>query len=341
MSILTVGAGETYASLAAAVNASASGDTIQIQAGLYINDFTTILHPLTIQGVGGLAHFIATISPPNGKAIMTVDANLTVDHLEFSGAQVGDGNGAGIRYEAGNLVVHNSWFHDNQDGLLGAPSPGGTISIDHSEFDHNGTGDGATHNIYIGNIAQVSITDSYFHDVDAGHEIKSRAQITIVTGNRIQDGPDLSASFSIDLPDGGQSIVTGNTIEKGALAQNWTFVHFGGEANPSYLNSSLLLSGNTLVNDMQFAQAPYVLLNQTAPSGSFPAIVSDNIIYGLNPDQLALGPADSSGNSFLTLPGPALDTSHPWDVPEPASAGLMLTMLAAAAIRRVRRRGRP
>ena len=42
MSILTVGPGQEFASLAAAVAASHDGDVIQVQAGTYTDDFATI-----------------------------------------------------------------------------------------------------------------------------------------------------------------------------------------------------------------------------------------------------------------------------------------------------------
>ena len=42
MSILTVGAGEQFTTLASAIAASHDGDTIQVQAGIYTNDFATI-----------------------------------------------------------------------------------------------------------------------------------------------------------------------------------------------------------------------------------------------------------------------------------------------------------
>ncbi|MBN8891737.1 MAG: hypothetical protein BGP12_22590 [Rhodospirillales bacterium 70-18] len=342
MSILTVGVGQAYTSLGAAVAASSSFDTINVLAGDYHDDFTTITHALTINGIGGLAHFIADSAPPNGKAIMTVGADLTIDHLEFSGAAVSSGNGAGIRYQGGQLTINNSWFHNNQEGLLAGAVAGGTISIDHSEFDHNGTGDGLTHNLYVSNIATLTVTNSYFHDVSAGHEIKSRAQATILTGNRIQDGPNLSASYSVDLPDGGAATITGNVIEKGVLAQNTTFIHIGGEANPSYPNTALTLSGNTVINDLA-SGTPLLVRNATVVGGSPVTVgITGNTLYGLQPAELTNGPVLADNNSFLALPGPALDTSHPWDgsapatVPEPFSAAILLPALAIAAVLRRR-----
>src|SRR5205085_2158591 len=115
------------------------------------------------------------------------NTDVTIDHLEFAGAAVSDGNGAGIRYQGGTLTVTNSWFHDNQDGILGGPDPAGVINIDHSEFDHNGEGDGQSHNLYIGHISSFTFTNSYSHDANVGHELKSRANTTIITNSRFDD----------------------------------------------------------------------------------------------------------------------------------------------------------
>lgn len=333
MSSLTVGAGKDYPSLSAAVAASAAGDTILVDAGLYIDDFVTTTHALTIKGVGGLAHFRAVSAPPNGKAILTVQADLTLDRVELSGAAVFDANGAGIRYEGGRLVITNSWLHDNENGLLAAPNATGTITIDRSEFSRNGNGNGLTHNIYVNKIAQLTITNSYFHDVDTGHEIKSRAVNTTLSFNRIADGPYLSASYSIDLSNGGNALVSGNLIEKGLLAQNWTFISFGAET-PLYDNSALEVRDNLFINNMAEGD-PTILRN---PAG-LAALLTGNTIYGVSEEQLAIGPVTASANSYLSLPGPAIDLSHPFAVPEPGVsllglAGMLLAVLRRKAARR-------
>src|SRR5581483_2327397 len=108
---------------------------------------------------------------------------------------VPDGNGAGVRQETGNLTVIDSWIHDNQDGILTSGSlPGAVLTISHSEFSNNGAGDGFTHNLYVGDLATVDISDSYFTAANAGHEIKSRAENTIIRDSRIQDGPTADTS---------------------------------------------------------------------------------------------------------------------------------------------------
>src|SRR4051812_41648683 len=115
MSTLMVGSGQQYKTLASAIKASHDGDVVKVQAGTYTNDFAEITHKITIEGVGGMAKLVATQKIPNGKAILVTDTDVTIDHVEFSGATVKDGNGAGIRYQGGNLTITNSYFHDNQN----------------------------------------------------------------------------------------------------------------------------------------------------------------------------------------------------------------------------------
>src|SRR5262245_44852232 len=119
MAVLTVGSGQQYATLSAAVAASHDGDTIYVQAGTYANDVASVTNDISIVGVGGMAHFVCdgTIPIPNRKAILVTNAKVTLDHLEFSGAVVPDGNGAGVRFDGGNLTITNCYFHNNQDGL--------------------------------------------------------------------------------------------------------------------------------------------------------------------------------------------------------------------------------
>ena len=142
MADLTVGPGKQFKTVSAAVAASHDGDTIYVQAGTYVNDGAIINKKISIVGVGGMAHFVGSGLIGNGKAFFVTNTDVTFDHIEFSGAKVADHNGAGIRYQAGNLTITNSYFHDNQEGILGAANPSGTITIDHTEFAHNGYGDG-------------------------------------------------------------------------------------------------------------------------------------------------------------------------------------------------------
>jgi Ca2+-binding RTX toxin-like protein len=306
VAILTVGSYQQFSSISAAVAAARDGDVVQVQAGTYTNDFVTVNTKITLQGVGGMVNMVATISPPNGKAIMTTNADVTVDHFSFSGAKVADGNGAGIRYQQGALTITNSYFHHNQNGLLSNASAGGTINIQNSEFAYNGTGDGYTHNLYVGIIDTLTITNSYFHDVAVGHEVKSRALNTIITGSRIAEGPSGTGSYSIDLPVGGRASIKDNVIEQGTQSKNPAIIHFGGEGSP-HSGSSLEVSGNTVLNDLASSSAK-LLLNQTG----IVATVANNSVFGLTSSQIASGAeANVSGTTYLSTE-PAFDTSSPW-----------------------------
>src|SRR6266851_1763042 len=108
--ILTVGPGKQYSTIAAAIAASHNGDTIQVQAGTYTNDFATINTDITLEGIGGMVNMVSTVQIPNGKGILVTNSDVTINNFSFSGARVTDENGAGIRYQLGNLVLNNDAF---------------------------------------------------------------------------------------------------------------------------------------------------------------------------------------------------------------------------------------
>ena len=71
------------------------------------------------------------------------------------------------------------------------------------------------HGIYAGKIARLRIEHCEFAGQLEGHHIKSRAARTEILGNRIQDGPDGTASYLVDIPNGGSVLICGNRFEKG------------------------------------------------------------------------------------------------------------------------------
>ena len=300
MATLNVGAGQQYTTISAAIANTHDGDVVLIQAGTYLNDFATIYTRITLQSVGGLAVLQATRDAPNGKAILTTETDVTIDGLGFTGATDADNNGAGIRYEGGNLVVRNSVFWNNQDGILGNNDPNGTVLIQSSEFSHNGAGDGYSHGIYINDVKSLTIRDSYFHDAQVGHEIKSRAETTTITGTRIFDNTLGTASYSVDVPNGGVVLLSNDIIEKGANAQNPFSIHYGGEGL-RYTNNSLTITGDTFVNDRPGAT---LLANQTA----IVATLSGNSVYNFPADKIANGPATVTTTTTLAT-RPTLDMS--------------------------------
>ncbi len=304
MSILTVCAAvcalspQPYPTIAAAVAASKSGDTIQVAAGTYPTKDVKIGHTLTIAGRDGLVDVVPISSPKInvGKGLFIVGTatsapDVTVTGLTFSGAKSGQSNGAGIRYQSGNLTLSHDTFHDNQDGILANPFVDGTgeIRIDNSIFDHNGAGDGQSHNLYIGFIKKLTLTNSRSTDAVVGHEVKTRAATGDIEGNTISDGPTGTASYSIDIPNGGNYLVRGNTIEKGPKASTPFLVHVGG---PEMQNTGqVVISGsNRFING--YGPRARVVWNQTL----MPVLIQGNVLTGFSGVPVR-GRAELSGNT--------------------------------------------
>jgi hypothetical protein len=310
--ILTVGAGKEYGSISAAIAAAQSGDTIDVQAGTYTNDFATINTAITLQAIGGVVNMVATEPLPNEKGILIVNADATIEGFSFSGAEIpaAEGNnGAGIRYQAGNLTLVDDDFQNNQDGLLATPlvAATGTIAIENSEFARNGAGDGYSHNLYVGDVASLIFEDSYSHDAIVGHEIKSRAESTAIVNSRVFDGSG-TASYAIDLPNGGNAVISNDVIQQGSNSQNPTIIAYGEEGG-LHAVSTLSVSGDTIVNDLT-AHTPLGVWN---PNGAA-VTLSGNRVYGLTASELVSGPASVAGTTFLTTP-PALNTASTWRPP--------------------------
>jgi hypothetical protein len=322
VAILTVGPNGQFSTIAAAIAASPSGDVIQVQAGTYTNDFAKITDNITLEAVGGRVSMVATEPPLRDKGIFIIGdganaPNVTIDGFNFSGAAIGahqGGNAGGIRYQGGNLTLSNDVFVNNQDGLLATPFivGDGTITIDHTEFSNNGSGTGFTHNLYVGKVASLTITNSYFNGVSAGHEIKSRAAVNVIENNRILD-LNGTASYSIDLPNGGQDVIADNVIEKGLHSQTGKMISFYEGIHGHWANSSLTVSNNVFLDDLATRSATAIWNTSTIL-----AAVSGNSFFNVPTANVVLGPADITASTFLTTE-PSLDTADPFLVP--VSAG--------------------
>lgn len=287
--VLQVGPGRAYSVPSQAALAAQDGDTIEIDAGTYPNDWATWkANNLTIRGVGGMAHMQSIGLIANGKAIWVIQGqNTTVEQIEFSGARVADQNGAGIRQEGAGLTVSHCSFHDNENGVLAGDNSGGDIVIEYSEFANNGFGDGYTHNMYINHVRSFTLRYSYSHHAKVGHTVKSRAAENHILYNRIMDETSGTSSYIVDLPNGGTSYLIGNLLQQGPKTENPAIVSYGeeGGSNP---DQHLYVVNNTIVND-------------GASGGTFirvvgdePALVKNNILVG------AGKPYDGPGSGNLT-----------------------------------------
>jgi hypothetical protein len=254
---LRVGPGEAYATIGAAAAAATDGATIEIQAGTYHEEVVWPQSGLTIRGIGGRPVVDMTGLPltrQGGKGIFIVDgANVTLENLEFVGAAVPDGNGAGIRWQGGGqLTVRSCVFRDNENGILGGNHADNVALIELNEFVGNGRGDfGYTHNLYINEIDTLTFRGNWSHALvagspDSGHLFKSRARRNFVLYNRLT-AEGSPSSYELQLPEGGEAVVLGNVIEQGAMGPNRTVVSIGGDGM-QWASPHVVFVHNTVVN---------------------------------------------------------------------------------------------
>ncbi|MFP5391780.1 MAG: hypothetical protein ACLGI6_09575, partial [Gammaproteobacteria bacterium] len=159
---LAVGPGLAYATPCKAFAAAADGDTVEITGNVtYSGDVCGIYrNNLIIRGVNGRPKIDAAGRNAMGKGTwVVVGNNVSIDNVEMFGAKVADQNGAALRLEGTHFTLQRSFLHDNENGILSNANRNSNIVIEHSEFGHNGHGDGQTHNLYIG--AARSLTFRY------------------------------------------------------------------------------------------------------------------------------------------------------------------------------------
>jgi hypothetical protein len=227
------------------------GDTIEVMPGVYKGQVGVIgQRRLTIRGTDPRPVFDADGKYAEGKASLVVrDGDIEIDNIEFRANRVPDGNGAGIRFEKGKLLLKRCRLVDNQNGLLTSNVGDAELTIEDSEFS-NAPHDVGTlpHLLYAGRIGKLTITGSRFHAGFEGHLIKSRARVTRIAYNLIYDGPGGEASYEIDLPNGGDAVVIGNIIGQSSDTQNPVMIAYGSEGK-AWDKNRLLLSHNTLISN--------------------------------------------------------------------------------------------
>lgn len=300
--VIRVGPKEKLKRPSQAAAVARDGDVVEIDAGTYEGDVAVwTRNDLTLRSRGGLAHLRAPRKLAQDKGIWVIKGDRTVVRgMEFSGARNRDWNGSGIRLEGSDLAVRESFFHDNEMGILTTNrTPASEILISRSEFRHNTTVPEAYppgHGIYIGKAGSFTLEFSYVHGTDYGHNVKSRARVNRIRYNRIADGDAGRSSYLIDLPVAGIAEIIGNELQKGAFAENAPFISYGAEAERGVpRDNSIVVVNNTFYNG--YLNAIGVSLRFAAP-----ATVANNLFAGAPLVRVA-GEAQQQHNVILTEGG--------------------------------------
>lgn len=283
--LIEVGSQRAIKTLAAAAAVARDGAVIEVDAGDYVGDVAVwSQNDLTLKARGGPVRLRADGKSAEGKGIWVVRGQrMRVQGFEFTEAAVRDRNGAGIRLERGSLHVRNCRFLRNENGILTGNDPTIELTIEDSEFGFNGAGDGQSHNLYVGRIALLSVTGSYFHHTNRGHLLKTRARKSLVLYNRLTDETGSRASYELEFPNGGEAYVVGNIIQQVATTENPHMVSFGVEGN-LWPASALYMVNNTLLNERGNGGV-FLRVSQ----GTRAALVVNNILYGRATWDIAIG----------------------------------------------------
>jgi len=249
---LTVGPGKEFSLPSEAARAAKPGDIVLIFPGRYVDCAIWTADGLVIEGAG--ADVVIADKVCNDKGIfITSGRDITVRNITFTAAHASAHNGSGIRAEGINLTVEASRFVANEDGILAGDNPASTITIRNSYFSGNGNCIAAcAHGIYANHIALLRVENSEFIEQHVGHHIKSRAARTEIVNNKVQDGPDGSSSYLVDLPNGGSILISGNRFEKGSLSQNKSAAIVIGAEQDTGLNPAceITIEDNSFANDV-------------------------------------------------------------------------------------------
>lgn len=242
--------GRGFRSLDAAV--AAIGDrtaTIMIAPGTYRECAVQTRGDITFKAVRPGTAILEHETCEDKAGLVLRGRAATVDGLVFRGYQVDDGNGEGIRSEAGDLTVVNSMFLDSQQGIGGGtPDHARTISIDHSTFSRLGQCDqseSCAHSVYLVTAGRVSVTNSRFERGTGGHYVKIRAPQVRIDRNSFDDSAGKATNYLIDLPNGGTGSIRGNSFVQGAHKENGsTLIAVAAEVR-QWPTAGLAIDGNT------------------------------------------------------------------------------------------------
>ena len=295
--VIRVGPAEPVATIAAAARLAQDGDTVEIMPGDYRGDVAVWLQKrLTIQGIGARPVLHADGRGAEGKAIWVIrDGDFTLRNIEFRGARVAGGNGAGIRFERGRLHVVDCRFADNQMGLLTGNDPASELRIESSVFGPAPRQQAPLpHLLYVGAIGSVTISGSRFFGGHWGHLVKSRARRSDLRYNMIVDGEGGEASYETDFPNGGEVTLVGNIIGKSTAPQNSALVAWGAEGF-RWSDNRLTMVHNTLVAD---GPAPVTFVRVFDAGAPWPVVTRNNLASGNGTFEGGV-PGDHAGNQQL------------------------------------------
>ncbi|MCI5045145.1 MAG: right-handed parallel beta-helix repeat-containing protein [Aquisalinus sp.] len=267
-----------YYSLRNAIADAGPGGTVRIKEGRYAASDLEIPYDLTIIGEGEVV--LTSVRPvAKGLLVPLRGVSLEVRGLIFENATSPDQNGAGIRVEGNELIVRDSIFRNNENGILATGSDGSEVTITGSQFISNGYGDGYSHGIYISSATRLEITGCRFEGSRIGHHVKSVATQQTVVRNTFFDDRNGETSYMIDATAGGTLVVDGNVMYRRASAEQESLINY--DTSRGGQRGNIIIQNNQITNEKANAR----LLRNTEDA---PVFISQNSFENVNGGTLEL-----------------------------------------------------
>jgi len=240
--------GRRFARLQEAVDSIGDGmGTIRIARGTWADCAVQTAGDVFYQAAEPGAATLANTACEGKAALVLRGRSARVEGLVFAGLTVGDGNGAGIRLEKGNLAVSQAWFRDSQQGILTAADPSGTIAIDKSTFTRLGTCEfsaGCAHSLYVGDYGALTVTRSRFEQGRGGHYVKTRSARVAILDNSFDDSAGSGTNYMIDLSNGSSGRIAGNWMVQGRNKENYSAFIANAAEGKWHAADGLVIEGN-------------------------------------------------------------------------------------------------
>jgi hypothetical protein len=239
--------------------------------------------------------------------------NIHISDIVITNCHGGDADSAGMRYYNGSkgITLSNLVFRNNDNGLTGGTQDS-EITVEHCEFDRNGTllapSSGPSHNIYIYG-GTFALRYSYVHDPVQAQNFHIRAKESTLEYNWFSRAKSYAGDLMLDDDYDGKSTFTqnmtfrGNVIVQGETQSNdgqIIAIYNDGGAAGLTLNVKLLY--NTIVGNG--GHAALVHLSNADGKTTMNAELDDNLIFGTSKPSLienaTLGKVTGQHNWLMT-----------------------------------------
>jgi hypothetical protein len=246
---------KNFGGIAGAMNAAKDGDTIAVAKDDPREPFV-ISKVVAVRGDNVVWDFHDLPSDQlayGGKgAIVPVSPACIISGFDISGVGLDDTRAelrAAVRVDGdGYVTIEDCHFHQCQNGIA-AGTYNAVVEIRNTRLIGNGLpgAGGQTHNLYINDINELTLTDVESTGPVDGHAIKFRGYRLVVDGGSFES----KVGRSFDIPNGGKFTIKRATLTKQADANDGTMLGYMSEYRTSGESNENTLEGCTITAQRQ------------------------------------------------------------------------------------------